>query len=77
MPCLRIVSAMCATEMWIQYITRVGPGPKLRRDKMTNTSPIDITEEILGNRTLIVATNAETNVRATHSELNCPGWMRQ
>ena len=40
---------------------------------MTKTSPIEMTEEILGNRTLIVATKTETNVRTTHSEPNCPG----
>ncbi len=44
---------------------------------MTNTSPIDMTEEILGSRTLIVATNAETNVRATHSRIELPGWVKQ
>ena len=44
---------------------------------MTNTSPIDMTEEILGSRTLIVATNTETNGEERPTQrLNCPGWMK-
>jgi hypothetical protein len=54
----------------IQYITNVGPGPKYRSDKITKTSPIEITEEIFGKRTLIVATKIETKVRRIHSRPN-------
>src|SRR5262245_5723869 len=56
-----------AAVVSIQYVTKAGPGPKCKRDKTMKTSPIDITEEILGSRTLIVETNIEVRVRRSHS----------
>src|SRR5688572_4556583 len=76
-PLIRRTSLMCATDMSIQYMISVGPGPKYKRDKITKTSPIDTTEEILGSRTLIVETNTETQVRITHVMPNSAGLTRQ
>jgi hypothetical protein len=36
-----------------------------------------MTEEILGNRTLIVATKTEIIVRSAHSELRSKPWAKQ
>ena len=55
--------------MSIQYMIRVGPGPKYKSDKTTKTSPIETTDEIFGNLTLIVETNTETQVRIAHFRL--------
>src|SRR5262245_50387556 len=72
-PCLRRTSLKRPTVVSIQYVTSAGPEPKYSSDRITKTSPIEITEEIFGNRRLIVATNNDAKVRDAHPRLNSEG----
>src|SRR5437868_1140199 len=66
-PCRRKRSAPAATALSTQYVIKAGPGPNCIRTRMTKTSPIEISDESLGNLTFIVATKREITVKRSHS----------
>jgi hypothetical protein len=48
-------------------VTKAGPAPKFNKESIIKTSPIEITDEIFGRRTLIVETNTDVIVRRAQS----------